>query len=119
MFGDQLWLESAVAIARRVEGEFTEFTVDRLGGMPIAPVFGGGRTEGLGGILRQGRDDFTSEVDIHFGIEHAFESGLHQRAEEPVEVVEGLGLGGDFAGELLGLELKGRVHSGISIRKVG
>ena len=60
---------------------------------------------------RHGGRCLTSEVNVHFGVEHAFEGGFHQRAEQTVEVVEGLGLGGNLAGELLGLELEGRVHA--------
>jgi hypothetical protein len=48
---------------------------------------------------------------LHLGVEHAVESGLHQGAEEVVDVVERFGLGGDFPSVLLGLELEGSVQA--------
>jgi hypothetical protein len=56
-------------------------------------------------------------VSIRFGVEHAFEGGLHRGAQESAEVVNGLGLGGDVEGELLGLEFQRFVHERISVRK--
>src|SRR4051794_24425820 len=67
---------------------------------------------------RQGSDGLASEMDVHFGVEHAFEGGLHEGADQAVEVVEGLGWGSDVAGELLGLELEGLVHERISVTGV-
>jgi hypothetical protein len=45
-------------------------------------------------------------VGVHLGVGEAFEGGLHEGAEEAVEVIAGLGLGGDVGDELLDLELE-------------
>src|SRR6185437_1624132 len=74
----------------------------RSGGVSVASVGGNGRSEGRG-VGREDRDGFASAVDVPFGVEQALASGLHQGAEQSVEVIEGLGLGGDFAGARLGL----------------
>jgi hypothetical protein len=59
----------------------------------------------------RGRELAATEVDVHLGVEHAFEGGLHHVAEEAVEVVERGNLGGHLAGELFGLGLQHRVHA--------
>jgi hypothetical protein len=58
------------------------------------------------------------EVDVHLGVEHALEGGLHQGAEESVEIVERLRLGGEVGDELIDLELEVGVHAG-NLRKEG
>jgi hypothetical protein len=58
-------------------------------------------------------------MHVPFGIEHAFEGRFPQQADKSVDIVESLGLGGEFAGQLLGLELESCVHASISVRKVG
>ena len=49
--------------------------------------------------------------DIHCGIEPAFAGGLHQRAKESFEVVEGLGWGGEVGDELIDLEFEVGIHA--------
>ena len=61
---------------------------------------------------------FAYEVDVEFGVEHAFEGRLREGAEQAVELVDSLGLGGEVGGELLDLELEVCVHSG-NLRKEG
>ena len=50
-------------------------------------------------------------MDVHLGVEHPFESGFHQHLEQTIDVVEGLSLGGEFAGELFGLEFEDSIHA--------
>ena len=119
ILANQLRLEGAVAIARRIESEFSHFAADGFCGVPIASVGGGSLSPGFRFVLGESRDGLSTEVNVHFGIEHALEGGLHQAAKESVEVFQGLCLAGDIAGELLGLELEGSVHARISVRKGG
>ena len=58
-------------------------------------------------------------MDVHLGIEHSFEGRFHHSANQTVEVVQRLGLAGELTGELLGLELKGRIHASHSVKKDG
>src|SRR4029077_8434105 len=117
VLGDQLRLLGAVAIARRVEGDVPHGAADRLVGVTVASV--GGSRASAPNVVGQSHACFATEVDVHLGVEHAFERGLHQGSEQTVDIVERLGFAGDLAGELLGLELEGRVHASISVRKEG
>src|SRR4029077_8569762 len=93
---------------------------DCLLGVSIAAVGGHGRAARLGFDRRRWRrDGRASEMHVHFGIEHAFHSGLRQGAQQIIKVFERFGSAGNVTGELLGLELEGRVHASISVSKDG
>src|SRR5207253_173994 len=87
MLGNQLRLEGAVAIAWRLESEFSHIAANGLFRVAIASVDGRGQVARRDSDLRQHRDLLTSEMNVHLGIEHALESGLHEAAHQPIEVV--------------------------------
>lgn len=110
--GDPLRLEGALAITRRVEGEFPTIAANGFLGVAVAAVGGSGLVARVTfNDRRLGRDDRASEMHIHFGIEHAFHGGFRQGAPQLIEVFERFGLVGAVADELLRLELEGRVHA--------
>jgi hypothetical protein len=57
-------------------------------------------------------------VEIHLGVGEAFEGGLHEGAEEAVEVIAGRGLRGDVLSELLDFEFEVGIPAG-NLRKEG
>src|SRR5262249_48826131 len=118
MLGNELGLEGAVAVAWDVEGEFAEVATNGLRGVAVPTIFRIRRVVDVVRISGAGGERCASEVDVHLAVEHAFEGRLHEGAEEAVEIVESLGLGGDVGGELLDLEFEFCVHSG-NLRKEG
>src|SRR5882762_7198776 len=53
------------------------------------------------------------------GIEHASDGRFYQALNQPIEVNDSLTFASQLVGELLGLEVKGRIHSILSVKKDG
>jgi hypothetical protein len=91
--GDQLRLERAVAVA--LDRHLAHIPAEGPLGMPVAAVLGAGcgrvgcRTSGCGRVPGEFGWPAPLEVDIHLGVEHAFERGLHHGPYQAVEVFEG------------------------------
>ena len=123
MLGDQLRLEGAVAIAGRLERELAHIAADGLLRMSVAAVLrrwpGPRRLLESVGDGRRLRVGSASEVDVHLGVEHALEGGLHQGPHQAVEVVEGAEPGWPTRGRAAPLGLEDRIHAGISVKDRG
>src|SRR5271165_788652 len=97
MFGDQLGLESAVAITRCRDHDLAEIALHGLFGMTIATILRTSFTRRFSQGIRDARYQrvpcgprqlFAAEVNVHFGIEHALESRAHHELEEAVQLLE-------------------------------
>ena len=125
MFGDQLGLESAIAITRCRDHDLAEIALHGLFGMTIATILRTGFTRRFSKGIRDARYQrvpwgprqlFAAEVNVHFGVEHALESRAHHELEEAIQLIECRCLRGDLACQLFGLACQNRVHATVSVR---
>lgn len=119
ILADQLRFEGAVSVAWDVHGDLPQVALDGHSRASVSSAAGR-----VWWLLRQGLQFsggslLASEVDIHLGIEHGLESGLHESAQEDVEFVDGIGLRGEFFGHPFGLGRQLRIRAIISVKKVG
>ena len=89
---------------------------DGLFGMSVAAIIPSwlirlvARRRLCGGHHRVGMVPAT-KMNVHLGIQHAFESGLHHQSHEIIDIVDRRGLASHVTSELLGLVLEDRIQA--------
>ena len=107
VLADQLRLERAIAITGSGDRQLAQVALHRLARTAVAAVrgtFGRRRIRQIASRWRIGRrivfhhsgGSFAAQVDIHLGVQHPLQRGLHHRSHQTVEILSRAGLAGDL-----------------------